>query len=458
MSMCCNYYVKGISLSAFFNLMCLCSIGFSQTANEQTTTTASNTSQIGTGSGSQNVPAQGESTATPTENPAAVSPDSAEVKPIVWFVHGMVSIRDGFNEELDVLRQIYPNAETVEMKAWNSPKMNIAQMGVAWSISLENSAKFVPELVKMILQLPPDQQARLILAGHSLGARIVVKAAAECAKKNVHIKKIILAGAAIDNDDPDIPAVLDVSNEIVENLINFNDALLAIYKIGGEFKPALGTGYLYKTDPLRFREIVVAGTVEHYGYKYFERYLKAVTDNNFEYSGIVVPQDFMQVNFPTGGGMVWWDVLDSSLGWRLQHNQATGHCRIIDSGGTRRAWGRKVKMEAAFDKVKFQLEQKTDKLFVVQSANISVIQDLFNANRTTGGGPFWWSNVQEYHGWKLQQHRITGHFRILDDSNVRRAWGWEDSMQKSFDDVKRQIDLQIEEVLKAASTASEPEK
>lgn len=31
--------------------------------------------------------------------------------------------------------------------------------------------------------------------------------------------------------------------------------------------------------------------------------------------------------------MVWWDVLDSSGGWKLEKNKVTGHCRIIDLVG-----------------------------------------------------------------------------------------------------------------------------
>ena len=459
-----NFYVKGVSLFVFFALLCLYSVGAAQTDKGQPSSSVAAVSA----NGAQNAAGTGESAAggaatNPEVNQSSESSESAEsanpanpaeAKPIVWFVHGMVSIRDNFDKELEVLAQIYPNAEKVEMKGWNSPKMSIVQMGVAWSVSLENSTKFVPELAEMILQLPPDQRDRLILAGHSLGARIVVKAAAVCAKKNVHVKKIILAGAAIDNDDPDIQTAIGVSNEIVDNLINFNDALLALYKIGAESNSALGTGYLYKTDPQRFREIGMEGTVEHYGYKYFQRYLKAVKDNNFAYPGIIVPQDYSNVNFPTGGGMVWWDALDSCEGWRLQHNQATGHCRIIDPDGSRLAWGRKVKMEAAFDKVKFQLAQKSGKPFVIDSSKIEVNQDLLNADRTTGGGQYWWNDKEEFHGWKLQQNKVSGHFRILDDSNVRRAWGWEDSMRKSFTDVKRQINLQIDEARKAKEAAN----
>ena len=374
-----------------------------------------------------------------TQKETSIKDKNDSEKPVVWFVHGMVSIRDKFDEEMNVLREIYPNAEEITLKKWNSPKMNPAQMGVAWSISLENSMKYVPELSNEIMSLPPEKQQRLILIGHSLGGRILVKTSAILKKNNVHVKKIILAGAAINNDDPDIPATFEVSNETVENIINFNDVMLTVYKVGAEFHSALGTGYLYITDKKQFREIVMSGTVEHYGYRYFQKYKEVLKTGNFTNKYIIVPQDFSNVDFPTAGGTVWWDALDSYKGWILQQNQASGHCRIIDNSGVRRAWGRKNEMTLSFEKVKYQLSAKDKMEKVVSSKDIVVIQDYPNWDRSTGGGPVWWNTLDSYKGWKLQQHKMTGHCRILDDSDVRRAWGDAVKMRQSFDDVKKQL-------------------
>lgn len=374
-----------------------------------------------------------------TQEESSIDVKKDSEKPIVWFVHGMVSIRDKFEKEMDVLREIYPNAEEVTLKKWNSPKMNPAQMGVAWSISLENSTKFVPELANEIMALPSEKRQRLILIGHSLGGRILVKTSVILKKNNVHVKKIILAGAAINNDDPDIPATFEVSNETVENIINFNDIMLTVYKVGAEFHSALGTGYLYITDQKQFREIVMSGTVEHYGYRYFQKYKEVLKSGNFTNKYIIVPQDFSNVDFPTAGGTVWWDALDSYKGWILQQNQASGHCRIIDDSGVRRAWGRKNEMTLSFEKVKNQLSVKNKNEKVVSSKDIVVLQDYPNWDRSTGGGPVWWNTLDSYKGWKLQQHKLTGHCRILDDSDVRRAWGEEAKMRQSFDDVKKQL-------------------
>ena len=44
-----------------------------------------------------------------------------------------------------------------------------------------------------------------------------------------------------------------------------------------------------------------------------------------------------------------WDTLAESKGWRLQQNEITKHCRIIDPENVRRAWGTKNGMYKALD-------------------------------------------------------------------------------------------------------------
>ncbi|GAA4718383.1 hypothetical protein GCM10023228_26260 [Brevibacillus fulvus] len=39
----------------------------------------------------------------------------------------------------------------------------------------------------------------------------------------------------------------------------------------------------------------------------------------------------------------------------------------------------------------------------------------------TAGGKVFWDTLDRRNGWKLQQNRLTGHFRILDPDDVRQA-------------------------------------
>lgn len=50
---------------------------------------------------------------------------------------------------------------------------------------------------------------------------------------------------------------------------------------------------------------------------------------------------------------------------------------------------------------------------------------MSNAALPTLGGRQWWTDLRVVGGWRVQRHAWTGHCRLLDATNVRRAWGRE---------------------------------
>lgn len=52
---------------------------------------------------------------------------------------------------------------------------------------------------------------------------------------------------------------------------------------------------------------------------------------------------------------------------------------------------------------------------------------LPNLPTKTMGGKMFWDTLDKRNGWKLQQNLFTGHFRILDQDDVRQAWGLEEN-------------------------------
>ena len=46
-----------------------------------------------------------------------------------------------------------------------------------------------------------------------------------------------------------------------------------------------------------------------------------------------------------------------------------------------------------------------------------------NAALLTLGGTQLWADEKLHGGWRIQHHVWTGHYRLLDDQNVRHAWG-----------------------------------
>ena len=55
------------------------------------------------------------------------------------------------------------------------------------------------------------------------------------------------------------------------------------------------------------------------------------------------------INFPTMGGLLFWNDLARCNGWRMQQNTLTQHVRIIDPDNIRRAWGGLEAMEEIFE-------------------------------------------------------------------------------------------------------------
>ena len=47
----------------------------------------------------------------------------------------------------------------------------------------------------------------------------------------------------------------------------------------------------------------------------------------------------------------------------------------------------------------------------------------FNVPLKTTGGTQWWTDFEVREGYRIQQNALTGHWRLLDASDVRQAWG-----------------------------------
>lgn len=58
---------------------------------------------------------------------------------------------------------------------------------------------------------------------------------------------------------------------------------------------------------------------------------------------------------------------------------------------------------------------------------------MFNIKSPTLGGKQFWTDHAWRKGWRIQHNAITGHWRLLDDKNVRYAWGTRDQCQSALD-------------------------
>lgn len=61
------------------------------------------------------------------------------------------------------------------------------------------------------------------------------------------------------------------------------------------------------------------------------------------------------------------------------------------------------------------------------------IGEMPNIEMKTMGGLVWWEELANANGWRLQQNKLFGNFRILDPNNVRKAWGGEEAIVIAFE-------------------------
>jgi len=82
-------------------------------------------------------------------------------------------------------------------------------------------------------------------------------------------------------------------------------------------------------------------------------------------------------------------------------------------------------------------------LLVGHSCGLAYTQEAnsnYNPETKTFGGTQFWTDVRIEGGWRVQHNTYFGHYRLLDDSNVRKAWG-----------DQKQCNLELEKQIKSGA-------
>lgn len=64
-----------------------------------------------------------------------------------------------------------------------------------------------------------------------------------------------------------------------------------------------------------------------------------------------------------------------------------------------------------------------------------------NADSKTFGGKQFWTDEVVFHEWRIQRNAISGHYRLLDDQDIRRAWGKFEDCCQALDRIKQEKQL-----------------
>ena len=111
-----------------------------------------------------------------------------------------------------------------------------------WKNARTNADAAAAKLAGELISMSDDKLSQLTLVGHSLGARIIVRALAKLAVEGKKIKTAVILAAAMPSNDPDAQNFTAATIEQATIVCNPKDTMLkyGYHPFGGEKAQALG--------------------------------------------------------------------------------------------------------------------------------------------------------------------------------------------------------------------------
>ncbi len=81
-------------------------------------------------------------------------------------------------------------------------------------------------------------------------------------------------------------------------------------------------------------------------------------------------------------------------------------------------------------------------LLATPAAALAKDEAPLNLPTPTLGGTQLWRDAHVFAGWRIQENVLTGHFRLLDTEDIRRAWGSYAQCKERLDGLKRLEDIE----------------
>lgn len=317
-----------------------------------------------------------QSPTTPMELPDLSGIMPAPAAPTVLYIPGWQSqqgpeyeemVRERQAEEIRLLKEVYPGAEVV-YTFWDN--------AVSWPQCVKNTDKLIRNLGKKIQDLTPEQQANLILVGHSLGGKTVIHMMSDLNKKEMKVKQGVFLAAAIPDDAPEIGRAINASIDPVINIYCPTDGTLRlILGLVGNAPPLGAYGNAVSYPPERFFQYHVdphfTGNWDwihnHWSVHYLEILDKILSAEVMPPNEINLPEPELVLphattpTFQTDANLSAWQTLwTNEHGWRLQNSRLIRfHYRLLDRRDRVRAeawlWSR---IKESIDSLDEQLKQQ----------------------------------------------------------------------------------------------------
>ena len=151
----------------------------------------------------------------------------------VMYIPGWHRCGRGEDAAFRAVQAVFPEAE-VSVRTWDG--------NCRWKKARQSADSEAAKLAAELKAMPESKRRRLTLVGHSLGARIVIRALACLGEEDVKVKQAVVLAAAIPCDDSHLETFAAASAEPALVVCNPDDTMLKYgYRpFGGEGEKALG--------------------------------------------------------------------------------------------------------------------------------------------------------------------------------------------------------------------------
>lgn len=250
-----------------------------------------------------------------------------------------------------------------------------------WSKSAQIADVAAGRLADEIAATNAEFRSELVIVGHSLGGRIVARTLADLSRRGIKIAQGVMLAPAIPMADGDLskmgggcerPALVVVNPQDVVLKYGFdvanggkdgsafgmNGSPAALPNVVEYSVPKTVTGET-KIDALWGKSETVKRVCNHLAAFYFTELTRILDGSPSSAAQVRVPQGKVNLEWKVIDGGVWWSVLDTFGGWKLERNVVTRHCRIVSPERKRVAWGSEKEMRRSFEKIRRQ-ERKAE--------------------------------------------------------------------------------------------------
>ena len=250
----------------------------------------------------------------------------------------------------------------------------------SWPTSMKNADEAAKRLVDEIAATNAEFRSELVIVGHSLGGRVVARTLAGLSRRGVKVAQGVMLAPAISMDDADLkemglgcsrPAIAvvnpqdvvlkycyDVANGAKGSAFGMNGSPAALTNVVEYSVPNTITEET-KIDALWGKSEAVKRVCNHLAAFYFTELSRIIDGAPSAVAQVRVPQGKVNLEWKVIDAGLWWDVIDTCDGWKLERNVVTSHFRIVSPERRRAAWGSESEMRRSFRKIRLQSKEKS---------------------------------------------------------------------------------------------------